>query len=203
MEEWLVESKYAGILKKLLYQLLRLTFKFSSWHIVPINERPYALEVYRTLNHYVEKFKLPYAPIVEVGCGLGDIIGSLRWKYGRIGFDRCPKVLKAARLLHPKIIFYEGTFKDVNCRKIRCLIMINFIHIIPPDKLKKDIENLLNKSQIEMFVLDTFRENMGTEYRYSHDGNYLFDGKYKLIKRSKGFLAAHGAKRYIEYWQVK
>lgn len=203
MEKWLVESKCAGIIKKFLYRLLQVGFKFSSWHIVPINERPYALEVYKTLNNYIEKFELPHAPIVEVGCGLGDVIDSLKWKYGKIGFDRCPKVIRAARLTHLKTIFHKGTFKDVNCCEICCLLMINFIHIIPPVQLKEEIEHVLNKNRVEMFVLDTFRDNMGTEYCYSHDGNYLFDGKYKLIKRSRSFMAAHGAKRYIEYWRIK
>ena len=203
MERWLMESEYAGIAKKKLYKILRSRFEFSEWHIVPINERPYALEVYKTLNHYIDRFDFPYAPIVEVGCGLGDIISSLKWTYGKIGFDRCSKVLKAARLVHPNVIFYQGTFRDVNYREISCLIMINFIHTIPTDKLKEDINRILNKSKVEMFVLDTFRNNKGTEYTYSHDGNYLFDGKYKLIKRSKGFIAAHNAKRFIEYWKIK
>lgn len=203
MRKWLVTSKYAGTIKMLLYRLFRFIFKFSSWHIVPINKRPYALEIYRTLDNYIKKYDLPHAPIIEVGCGLGDIINSLNWEYGKIGFDRCPKVLKAARLVHPKIVFYEGSFSDVNCSEIKCLLMINFIHTIPPYKLKKDIEQILSKSKVKMFVLDTFRNNMGTEYNYSHDGTYLFDGEYKLIKRSNGFMAAHGAKRYIEYWEIK
>ena len=54
-----------------------------------------------------------------------------------------------------------------------------------------------------MFVLDTFRNNEGTEYKYSHDGNFLFNGMYKLLKRSHGFAASNGARRYIEYWKVK
>ena len=81
--------------------------------------------------------------------------------------------------------------------------MVNFIHVIPPDKLKKSIEQILDKNKVEMFVLDTFRNNEGTEYIYSHDGNYLFNGRYKRIKRSKEFIVAHGAKRYIEYWKIK
>lgn len=203
MEKWFIESKRAGIIKKLLYSLLQLKFKFSSWHIVPINQRPYALEIYMTLNSDMKRFKLPYAPIVEVGCGLGDIIGSLKWKCGKIGFDLSSNVLKGAKLLHPNVKFYKGTFENINCQNISCLIMVNFIHVISPDKLKKDIGQVLNKSKVEMFVFDTFRDNKGTEYVYSHDGNYLFDGKYKLIKRSRGFMAAHGAKRYIEYWKMK
>ena len=203
MSEWLIESRCAGTIKRILYSLLRLLFKFGSWHVVPINQRPYALEIYRTLNNYIEKIKLHYVPIVEVGCGLGDIIGSLRWKYGKIGYDLSLNVLKGAELLHPDVIFHQGTFENVNCKNIRYLIMVNFIHVIPPDKLKKSIEQILDKNKVEMFVLDTFRNNEGTEYIYSHDGNYLFNGRYKRIKRSKEFIVAHGAKRYIEYWKIK
>lgn len=203
MKKWLIESKCAGVIKKYVYSFLCLWFKFSSWHVVPMNQRPYALEIYRTLNNYIEKFEFPYSPMVEVGCGLGDIIGSLRWEYGKIGYDLSLNVLKGARLLHPDVIFHQGTFSNVNCKKIRCLIMVNLIHVIPPDKLKKSIEQILDKSKVEMFVLDTFRDNEGTEYIYSHDGNYLFDGKYKRIKCSNAFLAAHSAKRYIEYWKIK
>lgn len=204
MERWFVESKFAGIIKKVLYQLMQYRFKFSMWHIMPINERPYALEVYRTLNHYINKPGIFHnEPMVEVGCGLGDIIGSLRWRHGKIGLDLSANALEAARLIHPTVIFRKGTFNDIHCKNISCLIMINFVHAISYDELKKYIDEVLEKNRVEMFVLDTFRNNKKTEYKYSHDGNFLFSGKYKLFKRSQGFMASNGAKRYIEYWKVK
>lgn len=204
MGRWFIESKSAGILKKLLYELLQYCFKFSKWHIMPINRRPYALEIYRTLSHYINKPGIFHnALIIEVGCGLGDIIGSLTWDYGKIGFDLSANVLKAARLIHPTVVFRKGTFNNIHYGNVSCLIMINFIHAISYEDLKKYIDEVLDKNKVEMFVLDTFRNNAGTEYTYSHDGNFLFDGKYKLYKRSQGFSASNGAKRYIEYWKAK
>ena len=80
--------------------------------------------------------------------------------------------------------------------------MLNFIHMISYEKLKKEMDTVLEKNRVKLFVLDTFTNNEGTEYVYSHDGENLFSGRYKLARRSNGIPCAHGAKRYIEYWQI-
>ena len=54
-----------------------------------------------------------------------------------------------------------------------------------------------------MFVLDTIKNSAKISYAYEHHGQYLLGEKYCLYKRSKGFKAAGGAKRYIEYWIKK
>lgn len=69
--------------------------------------------------------------------------------------------------------------------------------------MKKEINHILQDTEVRMFVIDTFRNNENTEYRYSHKGEYLFGKEYKLLKRSGGFSCAHGAKRYIEYWEKR
>lgn len=198
-----MESRKAGKIKKKIYQLLQRYYNFGTWHITPINDRPYALEIVRTLNRLIGRNKFSKSmPFVEVGCGLGEIIGSLRWKYQRTGYDISAEALYAGSLLYPKVQFCKGSFSDIAHGEINCLIMINFIHMIPHDRLKKEIDAVLKKNRVRMFVLDTFSENEGTEYEYSHDGKYLFDGKYKLARRSEGIACAHGAKRYIEYWRI-
>lgn len=203
MRQWWIGSKKAGRTKKKIYQVMQRYYNFGSWHITPINDRPYALEVVQTLDKLISKNKFSkHLPFVEVGCGLGEIIGSLRWKYRKIGYDISDEVLKAGSLLYPKVKFCKGTFADIDHGDINCLIMLNFIHMIPYDKLKKEIDTVLKKNRVKLFILDTFSENEGTEYEYSHDGEYLFDGRYKLAKRSKAIPCAHGAKRYIEYWRL-
>lgn len=81
--------------------------------------------------------------------------------------------------------------------------MVNFIHMIEPKVLKDELSMLLKKNDVNMFVLDTFQKNQGTEYHYSHDGRFLFDGKYELRKKSRGFKASSAARRYVEYWEKK
>lgn len=203
IKQWWVESKEAGRIKKKIYQILQQYYSFGTWHTEPINNRPYALEVVRMLNKLISRNKFNQCmPFVEVGCGLGDIIGSLKWKHEKIGYDISAEALKAGALLYPKVRFHKGTFHDIDCGNINCLIMLNFIHMIPYDNLKKEIDVVLKKNRVKMFVLDTFTENEGTEYVYSHNGEYLFDDRYKLAKRSEGIPCAHGAKRYIEYWLI-
>lgn len=203
MKQWWIESKKAGIIKKKIYQVLQRYYNFGSWHITPINDRPYGLETIRVLNKLIRKNKFSKSmPFVEVGCGLGEIIGGIKWKYKKTGYDISMEALKAGALLYPKVKFHKGSFKDIDCGDINCLIMLNFIHMIPHDRLKDQIDAVLAKNRVKLFVLDTFTENEGTEYVYSHDGEYLFGGKYKLAKRSKAIPCAHGAKRYIEYWRI-
>ncbi len=203
IKQWWIESKKAGIIKKKIYRILQQYYDFGTWHVEPINNRPYGLEIVRMLNKLIDKKRFNQCmPIVEIGCGLGDIIGSLKWKYKKIGYDISTEVLRGGALLHPSVKFRKGTFADIDCGNINCLIMVGFIHMIPCDKLKNEIDNMLKKNRVKMFVLDTFTNNEGTEYVYSHNGKYLFDGRYKLIRKSEGIPCAHGAKRYIEYWHV-
>lgn len=204
IRQWWIKSTEAGIIKRKIYQILQWHYNFETWHTEPINNRPYGLEVVRMLNKLINKNKFNnILPFVEIGCGLGDIIGSLKWKYEKIGYDISAEVLKAGTILNPKVKFRKGTFDNIDCGDINCLIMLNFIHMIPYDKLKRGIDIILKKNRVKMFVLDTFTDNKGTEYVYSHDGDYLFGGRYKLVRRSDSFPCASGAKRYIEYWICK
>lgn len=204
IRQWWTESQKAGAIKTKIYEILQRHYNFSTWHMEPVNNRPYGLEIVRMLNKQIDKNRFhPYMPFVEVGCGLGDIIGSLKWKYEKVGYDISAEVLKGGAFLHPRVRFCKGTFDDIACGDINCLIMVNFIHLIPCDRLKSEIDAVLKKNRVKMFVLDSFKNNEGTEYVYSHNGEYLFGGKYKLVRRSKGFVCAHGAQRYIEYWQLR
>lgn len=199
--QWWNESRTAGTVKKKIRRILQGYYGFGTWHTDPVNNRPYGLEVVRTLNKLIDenKFKCRL-PFVEVGCGLGDVIGSLKWKYGKHGYDVSAEILQGGAILHPGTKFHQGTFDTIEFGEINCLIMVGFIHMIPYEKLKEEINTVLRKNRVKMFVLDTFTDNNNTEYTYSHDGKYVFDGKYKLARKSEGFPCAHGAKRYIEYW---
>ncbi len=42
-----------------------------------------------------------------------------------------------------------------------------------------------------------------TVYQYSHEGGYLLGSGYHCVRKSKGFAAAQGARRHIEYWEKK
>lgn len=188
-------SKKVGKLKRKIFKLLQKLYGFNEWHIEPVNFRPYALSIINNLSKNKNNL-----PIVELGCGLGEIIGAIDKRNEKYGYDISNSVLKVAKILQPKVEFKNGSFQNVEIGKIGCFIMVNFIHCINPKELKENINSILKENDVEMFVIDVIRNSTRSMYKYEHDGNYLFDKKYFLQKRSKGFQAAGGARRYIEYW---
>lgn len=95
---------FKGFVKEKRNSLLRKKYNFPDWHIAPIEYRPYAQYVSKIVNEYVADSA---GVVVEIGCGLGEIISSIRVKR-KFGFDIKKEVLQAARLLHPAVKFEKG-----------------------------------------------------------------------------------------------
>lgn len=104
-------------------------------------------------------------------------------------------------MLHPSVVFWQGSFDKVINQDESCLIMVNFIHRIPQEELREEMQQVLLKNNVKLIVLDTFSRNENTVYEHSHCGVELFGGKYRRIRKSRGFTATQGARRYIEYWE--
>ncbi len=186
-------------LRKILIYLLQKIYKLNDWQLSLLDERPYALEVVRECSKLYNTWG--GVCIVEIGCGIGEIIGHIHAPNSlRYGYDINWANIKAGRIMNRNVCFRFGTFEDVDIGKIDCLIMVNFTFVIEPQKLAHDMKKLLSRNEVKIIIIDTYRNNEGTEYTYSHDGNMLFGEDYFLSKRSRGFKAAHGARRYIEYW---
>lgn len=192
-------------IKRKIYCLLEKVYHFNPWHCDPAETRPYAVWIIHYLNKMIVAGRIKQGNIIEVGCGLGDIIGSVSWKQGKKGYDLEKEVISAARWLHPRVQFQQGTFSDVKSDKnrISCLIMVDFIHTLSPEDLRENIQTMLENNTVDMFVLDTFSNTQGTVYKYSHDGQYLYGENYRLVKKSRSFEAANGARRYVEVWKRK
>ena len=200
--KWWMSDSEVGSVKRKFYKLLQKRYLFNSWHVEPINFRPYAMEIVLMTERYINQKNIRC--VMEVGCGLGDIIGNIKVSKRnckKIGIDKEHNVINAAKVLHPSVIFLQGSFDNCVSREESCLIMVNFIHRIPYDELKQEMQKVFLKSNVNLVVMDTFSRNENTVYEYSHHGKELFDGKYRCIRRSRGFAAANGARRYIEYWE--
>ena len=63
------------------------------------------------------------------------------------------------------------------------------------------MEKILTTGGIDLIVFDTFVRHENTVYKYSHIGERFLGNQYQRVKKSKGFAAAQGARRYIEYWE--
>lgn len=173
-------------------------FDFGKWHIIPYEDKEYAQDIVKELNRYLKNVKGD-GYIVEVGCGLGDIIKRIDCNK-KIGYDISDNVLKAAKFICKDMVYEVGSFDTVCQKHIKCLIMVNFIHGINPDVLKSNIRTLLKKCDIDMFVMDRITNIRNTPYKFSQLGGELFDG-YTCIWSSKPYNASEGAIRIVEFWK--
>jgi hypothetical protein len=150
--------------------LLYYIFKFDKWHIAPLNFKPYVSDVILFLNQKNKK-----ESVVEIGCGLGDMLRNLNFK-NKIGFDISENVIRAASFLnifYPEANFSKFDFlSDKLTGKHDVIILINWIHDIEPEYLRSKIEYyILHNLEIGgCVILDTLLES---GYTFNHDINYL------------------------------
>jgi hypothetical protein len=116
------------------------------------------------------------AIVVEVGCGLGDIISRVN-AVDRFGIDADSRVIRAARFLHRgRGFWHQG---DGDCvqrivsqeRTIDCLIMVNWIHNLSPERLSELLLPLLPRTRY--LILDAIDVDGPNSYRHKHDFGFL------------------------------
>src|SRR4051812_42859244 len=113
-------------------------FGFDRWHArSPNSARPYREQLARLANGLHPRC------VVEVGCGLGGILSRISASR-RLGYDRDPAVIRAARFLHGRSIrFRVGDFEQVREPQIDLLIAVNWIHEFAPEEIERWIAPLL------------------------------------------------------------
>lgn len=151
--------------------VLRRVFRFDAWHAnAPYSCRPYKKCIVDLAN------SLHPLAVVEVGCGLGEILSRIRADR-RYGLDLDGQVVRAARFLHPRgVAWIVGTVSDIEgCLAagtfIDCLIMVNWIHNVSPDDLASALAPLLPRTR--HLILDAVDESAAASYRVKHDFAFL------------------------------
>ncbi len=153
--------------------LLQRVYGFDSWHVGHSGE-PYAADIVRYLNAWPETSR---QAVVEIGCGLGDILRHLRFQT-RLGLDRDPGVLRAARLLamfqgaaKPRFEAFEYP-QSALVGVYNVIIMVNWIHQVDPEPLRQAVRTCVahHLHPGGGVVLDTVED---PAYRYNHDVHLL------------------------------
>lgn len=143
-----------------------------SWHN-PTAARPYRLAIAQAVD------ALEPNSVCEVGCGLGSILARLHAKQ-LIGYDADERVIRAARLVRSKrMSFHVGSTADVIERELDVLIMVNWIHEIPPERLADMLLPLLKRANY--LVVDAIDVGL-SGYSYYHDFSFL-DGHATEFRR--------------------
>jgi SAM-dependent methyltransferase len=160
-------------IKRIPRQILKAAFRFDQWHVIGSGERKYVHDVIEFLNNLPEQER---KRVVEIGCGLGDIIKRLHF-VTKVGYDSERNVLKAARFL-AAVTFNDTAFSDFVFPstklkdKSNAIVMVNWIHHVKSPLLKEYLElyfleNLLPNGCI---IIDTVQAK---NYKYNHDISYL------------------------------
>lgn len=157
------------MVRRLERGLLQRIYGFDRWHVGHAGEE-YAADIVRYLNARPE---VDRHAIVEIGCGLGDILRRLRSRT-RLGLDRDRAALSAARTLG---FFQRGSglrlepfnFPDSSLSgKYNAIIMVNWIHEIDPVRLGHAVRGYFADHLADngCLILDTVRDSA---YTYNHD----------------------------------
>jgi SAM-dependent methyltransferase len=139
--------------------------------------------------------------VVEVGCGLGEILSRIRARE-RFGFDSDAAVVRAARFLHPRgtrwVAADAFAVPELLPREqgIDCLVMINWIHNLRPDQLADCVLPLLPR--VRYLLLDAIDHDAPSSYRFRHDFGFLA-GVTERISMTR----AAGEPRSFVLYQVK
>ena len=154
-------------------KILRNVFRFDQWHVSTLSERKYAADTIIFLNGISKDKRVA---IVEIGCGLGDIIRNLRFQT-KVGYDGERNVIMAASFLSSvsfdRTRYSQFTFPDSVLRnKWNVIVMVNWIHHIEPDVLKKNVEIYFSENLLPdgCIIVDTVQ---APNYKYNHDISHL------------------------------
>ena len=150
---------------------LRHFLQFDSWHAsAPYSCRPYKKVVVDLVN------SLRPDTVVEVGCGIGDILSRVRARE-RFGFDIDSAVIRAARFLHPgRVRWISGGAASIEQnippgQRIDCLIMVNWIHNLSPEQLAACVLPILPR--VGHVLVDSIDCDAPSSYRFRHDFEFL------------------------------
>ena len=127
-------SKVARLAFRWQRSALQRVYGFDRWHVGHAGET-YARDIVRTLNGWPDSER---ESVVEIGCGLGDILRHLRFRE-RLGLDMDRGALEAARLLarfqrgqSPRFEPFEFPRSPLT-GVYNAIILVNWIHQVERD----------------------------------------------------------------------
>ena len=167
-----------------------LFFRFDKWHTSPFENRQYACDILSEIEG-----RINMGAILELGCGLGDIIGKTNYKE-KYFYDISSSVLKAAQFLQifsfkkSKNIFKVFNFLEDTLDKqihLDAIIFVNWIHDYEPETLKKKLSDMIktNLRPEGLVVFDVIEKN--PNYKFNHSFENLIDTDQFNIKVSEGY----------------
>jgi hypothetical protein len=153
--------------KQCAYFALSLPFRFDRWHYRVVRENCGYFARVREIHS-----RLRAVSTVEVGCGLGEVISGLDSGI-RIGIDRDPAVIRAARFLRGSHIRFTSDPAGADAKLLAqlpqpaCLVMLNWLHSVDPATALTLMGDYLARTRARFVLFDVIHPAAST-YRYQH-----------------------------------
>lgn len=158
--------------KQCFYFLLARVYGFDAWHYRVVRENCGYFSKVRAVHDALD-------PIVaiEIGCGLGEVITGLSARV-RIGIDRDPAVIEAARWLHKRSARFfalshcPGGELYAGERGRVCLLFLNWFHAVVPEDVRDSVRTHIERFRPTHLIFDVVNEGVA-DYKYKHDPQLL------------------------------
>lgn len=187
----------AGMLKRKKYKKLSDKHGFDSWHISPYEHRKYA----QVVAEYVNKQRCDGNAVIDVGCGMGEIISHISQK-NCYGYDLDKTIIDVAKKVKTgsNVIFREGSFDEIaQCPEgrmdIEYMITLNFLHGSPEEKWVDSYKLVCDAHNIRHFIVDVLPEGVNGSHKL--DFTKILPATYELVERMGPYLSG----RYIEVYK--
>lgn len=181
------------LFRKQYYIILQHIFRFNQWHTATIYEREYAMWIRKKVNSLLPR--KPRGQIIEVGCGLGDILAEIHVPNSqKKGYDIEGNVIRALKFAHPGLCGKVGSLNSIKNQTIDVLIAVNWLHALDDDWFRHNTAYVVKHNQINRIIVDTVP---APPYDYTHDYIGFFkEHGYILETKSRGFRCM-GVMRHI------
>lgn len=181
-----------GLIKREKYKKLQKQYQFDEWHISPYELREYI----QSVKKYIEDNHAEV--VVDIGCGLGELLRHLPDVKLKIGYDYSKEVLQAAESLSRReqnISYHIGSFPDVHVEnKIDFLVTLGFMHGSREDTWVSAYHAVTAANDISNIIVDVIPPRDGVGYWL--DFSKVLPKEYTLAERMGPFLSG----RYIEIY---
>lgn len=170
-----VKNFFPYLISMSFLKILQFYFKFDKWHVSPLLKRKYASDL---IVHVNKITNIKEKSVAEIGCGLGSIVANINAK-SRFGYDQEKAVIDAARFVdkfkRQKTTYSVFDFPNEKMKqKVDIIMMVNWIHNIPNDVMKVEMEKMFveNLNPGGMIITDSVDNE---RYKFFHDFESMFD----------------------------
>lgn len=161
-------------------------------------------ENYQANRVYVQDYirGQAYQEIYDIGCGTGNLTGSLACDFKVIGIDQSDEMLNQAALKYPHMVLIHASLEDwmknIDIKKNALFISSFVMHGIEiKDPLMSFFSDLIEKNNT-LIIVDYFFSNEGQKAQYIHELESEDRDDLANFIKSKHYLMLDGLKEWCE-----